>query len=43
MPPAEFKPTIPASEQQDSHAVDRTATGIDFRKISGKDMEKTAK
>jgi hypothetical protein len=29
MPPAEFEPTIPASERPQTHALDRTATGID--------------
>jgi len=28
MPPAEFKPAIPASERPQTHAVDRAATGI---------------
>ena len=28
MPPAGFEPTIPASERRQSHALDRTATGI---------------
>jgi hypothetical protein len=28
MPPAEFEPTIPASERQQTHALDRAATGI---------------
>ena len=29
MPPAGFKPEIPASEQPETHALDRAATGID--------------
>jgi len=29
MPPAGFEPTIPASERQQTHALDRAATGID--------------
>ena len=28
MPPAGFEPTIPASEQLQTHALDRAATGI---------------
>jgi hypothetical protein len=28
MPPTGFKPTIPASEQPQTHALDRVATGI---------------
>jgi hypothetical protein len=28
MPLAGFEPAIPASEQQQTHALDRTATGI---------------
>ena len=28
MPPAVFEPIIPASEPQQTHALDRTATGI---------------
>jgi hypothetical protein len=28
MPPVEFEPTIPVSEQPQTHALDRTATGI---------------
>ena len=28
MPPAGFEPTIPTSEQSQTHALDRTATGI---------------
>ena len=28
MPPAGFEPTIPASEQPQTHALDRAATGI---------------
>jgi hypothetical protein len=31
MPPAGFKPTIPASEQSQTHALDRTATGISMK------------
>jgi hypothetical protein len=30
MPPAGFKPTIPVSERPQTHALDRTATGIGF-------------
>jgi hypothetical protein len=30
MPPAEFEPTIPASERPPTHALDRTATGIGY-------------
>jgi hypothetical protein len=28
MPPAEFEPTVPVSERPQTHALDRTATGI---------------
>jgi hypothetical protein len=28
MPPAGFEPSIPASERQQTHALDRAATGI---------------
>jgi hypothetical protein len=28
MPPAEFEPTISVSERPQTHALDRTATGI---------------
>jgi hypothetical protein len=40
MPLAEFKATVPASQQMQTHALDSTAFGIDLRKFSGKDMEK---
>ena len=30
MPPAGFKPTIPASKRLQTHALDRAVTGIDF-------------
>ena len=33
MPPAGFEPTIPASERPQTHALDRTATGIGFNTI----------
>jgi hypothetical protein len=29
MPPAVFEPAVPASERQQTHALDRAATGID--------------
>jgi hypothetical protein len=31
MPPAEFEPTILVSERPQTHALDRTATGIGFQ------------
>ena len=34
MPPAEFKPTIPASERSQTYALDRAATGIGSCKYS---------
>jgi hypothetical protein len=40
MPLAEFKPAFPASQQLQTHALDRKAYGIGLRKFSGKDMEK---
>jgi hypothetical protein len=40
MPLAEFKVTVPASQQLQTHALDRTAFGINFMKFSVKDMEK---
>jgi hypothetical protein len=30
MPPVQFEPTIPVSERQQTHALDRTATGIGY-------------
>ena len=33
MPPAGFKPTIPASELPQTHALDPAATGIGFAKL----------
>ena len=36
MPPAGFEPTIPASERLQTHALDRTATGIDCRSLHSK-------
>jgi hypothetical protein len=30
MPPAGFDPAIPAREQQQTHALDRAGTGIEF-------------
>jgi hypothetical protein len=38
MPPAGFKPTIPASERPQTHALDRAATGIG---INGDNVEKS--
>jgi hypothetical protein len=34
MPPAGFEPTIPVSERPQTHALDRTATGIGSYSIS---------
>ena len=31
MPPAEFKPAIPAGDQPQTLALDRSATGIGFK------------
>jgi hypothetical protein len=31
MPPAEFEPTIPASERPQTHVLDRAATGMGHR------------
>ena len=31
MPPLGFEPEIPASEQQQTHALDRMSTGIGFQ------------
>jgi hypothetical protein len=33
MPPAGFEPTIPVSEQPQTHALDRAATGIGGMRI----------
>ena len=33
MPPAGFKPTVPASERQQTRTLDRASTGISFRKL----------
>jgi len=33
MPPAGLEPTIPASERPQTHAVDRTATGIGIESV----------
>jgi len=35
MNPARFKPAIPARELQQTHPLDRAATGIDSTDISG--------
>jgi hypothetical protein len=32
MPPAEFEPAIPASKRPQTHALDRSATGIGFER-----------
>jgi hypothetical protein len=40
MPPAEFEPTIPASERPQSHALDRAAIGIDAKFIQGSEINK---
>jgi len=34
MPPAEFEPTVPASERLQTHALDRAATGIGLTDFS---------
>jgi len=33
MPQTRFKPTIPASERPQTHAIDQTATGIDIVQV----------
>jgi hypothetical protein len=33
MPPVVFEPTILVSERPQTHALDRTATGIDFKTV----------
>ena len=35
MPPVGFEPTIPASEQPQTYALDRAATGTDDKKNRG--------
>jgi len=35
MPPVGFEPTIPAIERPQTHALDRAACGIGFRRHSG--------
>ena len=42
MPPAGFQLTIPASERPQTHALDRTATGIDYEVIAGMKNRATA-
>jgi hypothetical protein len=35
MPPAEFEPTIPASERPQTHTLDRAATGTGLLDFTG--------
>jgi len=39
MPPVGFKPAIPTSEQPQTHALDRAATGIDAKVSATRSFE----